>query len=516
MIGRVLVLVFFLLPFAASALEVGFAPERQARMDTLVVGVFQGRVLPPSTKAFDDRAGGYLTRLISAGRFSGRQNETTSAILPEGMEADRLLVIGLGPNDLKPASDFEVLGGRIAQTLQSSGTRVATIQLDAVPDNSLDQAEAAARIALGAELGSYRFDTHIHLSPLDQPTLSALRIVTPEPANAQQVYDELEAVASSVTFARDLVNEPANILKPTELVSRLRDLRKLDISIEVLDQRKLRDLNMGAILGVGGGSDDPPYLVLMRWDGGKKGEAPIALAGKGVTFDSGGLNLKDSTNIWQMKYDMTGAAVVAGTIRALALRNAPVNVVALAAIVENMPSGSALHPGDVIRTFNGLTIEVVNTDAEGRLILADTVSYAQQRYTPRLIIDVATLTGSVKRALGDEYGGLFSNNDELAAQLVAAGERSGEPVWRLPLHPSYAGDILSNVADIRNGSGNTLAGAGIGAQVIRTFVRGDTPWAHLDIAGVAWLNSSRSTAPAGATAFGVRLLDQLIRDNYEN
>jgi leucyl aminopeptidase len=330
----------------------------------------------------------------------------------------------------------------------------------------------------------------------------------------RRAYKDLAAAAEAVAFARDLVSEPANIIYPETLAEQAASLSSFGLHVEILDQTRMAELGMHAILGVAQGSVRPPRLVVMRWDGGVKGVPPLAFIGKGVTFDTGGISIKPAAGMGEMKWDMAGAGVVIGLMRLLAARSAKVNAVGVVGLVENMPSGSAQRPGDIVKSMSGQTIEVLNTDAEGRLVLADALWYCQDRFKPALMIDLATLTGAIIVALGHDYAGLFANNDELAERLTAAGRAVGEKLWRLPLDDSYNRAIDSDAADVKNIAGDRAAGSIIGAQFVQRFVN-KVPWAHLDIAGVAWSKKDAPTVPKGATGFGVRLLDRFVSDNYE-
>jgi leucyl aminopeptidase len=321
-----------------------------------------------------------------------------------------------------------------------------------------------------------------------------------------------------VFLTRDLVSEPANVIYPETLAAEAGRLAELGVDVEILDEHKMRKLGMNALLAVGQGSARPPRVVVMQWNGandsGGPRSQPLAFVGKGVTFDTGGISIKPAAGMGDMKWDMAGSAVVIGLMRLLAARNAPVNAVGVVGLVENMPSGTAQRPGDIVTSMSGQTIEVLNTDAEGRLVLADALWYCQDRFKPRLIVDLATLTGAVIVALGHHRAGMFSNNDELAERLVQAGKAVGEQVWRLPLDESYDRDIDSDAADVKNIGGGRAAGSIIGAQFLQRFVN-EAPWAHLDIAGTAWSTKDAPTVPKGATAFGVRLLDQFVSQHYE-
>ncbi|MBI3516382.1 MAG: leucyl aminopeptidase, partial [Proteobacteria bacterium] len=373
---------------------------------------------------------------------------------------------------------------------------------------------AAAHMAYGARLRAYRFDKYRtkrkkeELSKLDRVVF-----MVADSATARQAFAPLDKVADAICFARDLVAEPPNVIYPESMAARVRTLTRLGLAVEVLGVKEMRKLGMGSLLGVAQGSTHDPRVVVMRWNGAARGKAPIAFIGKGVTFDSGGLSLKTSKGMEDMKWDMAGSAAVVGTMAALAGRRAKANAVGVIGLVENMPSGTAQRPGDVVTSASGQTIEVLNTDAEGRLVLADVLWYCQDRFKPVAMIDLATLTGAIIMALGHENAGLFTNSDELSDSLLKAGQSAGERVWRMPLAESYDKQINSDIADMKNiGEGN--AGSIIGAQFLKRFVN-DVPWAHLDIAGVAWSKKDAPTVPKGATGWGIRLLDRLVRDYYE-
>ena len=377
--------------------------------------------------------------------------------------------------------------------------------------------DAAQQLAIGAGLGGYVFDKYKYVDPAGaQPAgrNDPLTIITSNPERAEAGYRARgRALVDSVAFARDLINEPANVIYPDTFVERTREAFAgvRGVRIDVLDVAQMERLGMGSILSVGKGSARPPRMLLVEYRGQSAPSNPIVLAGKGITFDSGGISLKPGNGMWEMKGDMSGAAAVVGTVLSLARSGAPVNVVAIAALAENMPGGSATRPGDIVKAHNGKTIEVINTDADGRLVLADAVAYAETRYDPAAIVDIATLTGSKVTALGTRYSGLFTRHEALAEQLDAAGNATGELVWRLPLHPSYAKAVASKVADFRN-SGDGAAGASFGAQFIGSFVGEGTPWAHLDIAGNDLDASTGPTVPEGGVGYGVRLLDHFVRN----
>jgi leucyl aminopeptidase len=373
----------------------------------------------------------------------------------------------------------------------------------------------AAHLAFGASLRAYRFDKYRTTEkPERKPTLAALTVAGPAASTARRLHKDFAATVDAVAFTRDLVSEPANVIYPETLAEQAAGLSTFGLDVEILDEERMGALGMDAILGVAQGSVRPPRLVVMRWNGGDEGVPPLGFVGKGVTFDTGGISIKPAAGMGEMKWDMAGAGVVIGLMRLLAARAAKVNAVGVVGLVENMPSGSAQRPGDIVKSMSGQTIEVLNTDAEGRLVLADALWYCQERFKPALMIDLATLTGAIIVALGHDHAGLFANDDTLAERLVAAGKAVGEKLWRLPLDDAYNRAIDSDAADVKNIAGDRAAGSIIGAQFIQRFVN-KVPWAHLDIAGVAWSKKDTPTVPKGATAFGVRLLDRFVSDYYE-
>ena len=440
-------------------------------------------------------------------RFEGETISAVELFLDAGTR--RLLVVGTG-KDVAPAAAAEKLGGTAALRLLVSGETHAVIDLSGLGYD----ADAAARVGLGATLRAWRYDRyHTKLKDKQKPTLSQVTIVGGG-ADAQARWEERwQPVLEGVKLTRELVTEPANIIYPETFVERTRHLADLGIELEVLDGAAMEKLGMGALLGVAQGSVRDPRLLILRWNGGKKGEAPVAFVGKGVTFDTGGISIKPAQGMEDMKWDMAGSGVVIGLMHALASRKAKVNAVGVVGLVENMPSGSAQRPGDIVTSMSGQTIEVINTDAEGRLVLADTLWYCQDQFKPQIIIDLATLTGAIVIALGTVHAGLFSNNDTLAERLADAGKATGELLWRMPLGDAYDKLINTDAADMKNIGGRN-GGSITAAQFLKRFVK-DTPWAHLDIAGVTWSDKDAPTVPKGATAFGLRLLDRLVADHYE-
>ncbi|MFQ5974373.1 MAG: leucyl aminopeptidase, partial [Alphaproteobacteria bacterium] len=390
------------------------------------------------------------------------------------------------------------------------------VMVDRVAGAKGDPADWAANIAYGARLKSYRFDRYRTKEPKEKkPTLGRLTLMVKGAAGARRAFRPLEAVADGVDFTRGLVSEPGNVVYPASLAAACRKLSKLGVRVEVLGERKLAQLGFRALLGVGQGSARESQVVVMRWGGGGRARKPLALVGKGVTFDTGGISIKPSRGMAEMKWDMGGAGAVIGALHALAARKAKSNVVGVVGLVENMPSGTAQRPGDIVTSLSGQTIEVVDTDAEGRLVLADALWYTQKRFKPEALVDLATLTGAIMVALGREHAGLFSNDDGLSDRLTAAGKAVGEPLWRMPLGEVYDRQIDTDAADVRNLGTARWGGSITAAQFLQRFT-GGVPWAHIDIAGMAWSDKARPTMEKGATAFGVQLIDRLVRDNYES
>jgi leucyl aminopeptidase len=409
------------------------------------------------------------------------------------------------------ADGAEKLGGTAVARLLTSGETRAVIDVSAVGFD----ADAAAQVALGAALRSWRHDRYrTRLKDKQKPTLDEIVVVGGSGGAEQRYSSRWAPVVEGVSLTRELVTEPANIIYPETFVERVRAaLEGSGVEIEVLDRSAMEKLGMGALLGVAQGSAREGRLLILKWNGGGDGQ-PTAFVGKGVTFDTGGISIKPAAGMEAMKWDMGGAGAVAGALKALALRKAKANVVGICGLVENMPGGNAQRPGDVVTTMSGQTVEVINTDAEGRLVLADAVTYVQRNFKPATIIDLATLTGAILISLGHEWAGLFSNNEELASELVRAGEESGDKLWRMPLAESFDRLIDSPIADMKN-VGPREGGSITAAQFIQRFIENGVKWAHIDMAGKAWSDKASATYEKGATGFGVRLLDQYVADVLE-
>jgi leucyl aminopeptidase len=497
-------------------MKIVFAETALPDSGTIVVGVGEDRALTPVAAVLDRDAGGALTRAMAASRFTGKRDQLLSVLAPANLKVGRILLAGLGKTADIGVLQLQALGGNVIGALAGTGETEIAVMLGEIADLTVPPAEAAAQIAYGARLRSYRFDKYrTQLKPEQQPSLKKFTVLTEAQGAAKKAFAALDRVVDGVFLTRDLVSEPGNVLYPETLAEQAQTLSELGVEVEILDEKKLKKLGMGALIGVGQGSARPPRLIVMHWNGAKKeGDAPIAIVGKGITFDTGGISLKPGAGMEDMKWDMGGSGVVIGLMKALAGRKAKINVVGIVAAAENMPDGNAIRPGDILTSMSGQTIEVNNTDAEGRLVLADALWYAQDRFKPAVMIDLATLTGAIIIALGKEQAGMFSNDDTLAEQLIAAGKATGEPLWRMPLGDGYNKQIDSDVADVKNISGSRDGGASIGAVFLERFVNG-TKWAHLDIAGMAWSKKDTATVPKGATGYGVRLLDQYLAANFE-
>jgi len=462
-----------------------------------------------------ERHEGLLAQAVASSRFTGGKGQTLDLIAPDGVDmaggkVARLVLVGGGKREAFDAIAAEHAAASAYNALKTSGLENLRLELPST------DAAVAARAGLGLRLAAYRFDKYRTKEPAEKkPSIQRAQIVTGEPDAALAAFPPLAALADAVSFTRDLVSEPANVLYPAEFARRVKELESLGLEVEILGEPEMTKLGMGSLLGVGQGSLRESQLVVIRWNGAKDKKAqPVAFVGKGVCFDTGGISIKPAGGMEDMKWDMGGAGAVTGLMHVLAARKAKVNAVGVLGLVENMPDGAAQRPGDVVTSMSGQTIEVINTDAEGRLVLADAIWYCQDRFKPKFIIDLATLTGAIITALGHDYAGLFANDDELAANLLEASKAEGEPLWRMPLPEQYNKNIESPIADVKN-VGGPAGGSITAALFIQKFVNG-VPWAHLDIASTAWKKpSSVPTIPEGATGYGVRLLNRLVQEKYE-
>ncbi|SDD29099.1 leucyl aminopeptidase [Paracoccus isoporae] len=488
-----------------------------------------------------------MTRAVESNEFAKLEpGQALTMAYPGGLEADAILLVKLPKKATVAqarkagASIGAALGSSEMLVMAGNHARAADIALGLAlrgydfsiyktrPDAAEGETAAPAQqrppqsvqargngdAVLGDASGAERAPDAQPDAPRPDPARASVTFMCDKPEAVAKQAGDHAAVAEGVFFTRDLVNEPANVLTTTDFADRLKAMEEIGLEVEVLEEAELEKLGMRALLAVGQGSESPSKVVVMRWNGGKKSDAPLALVGKGVVFDTGGISIKPAAGMEEMTMDMGGAGVVAGVMRAVALRRAKANVVGLVGLVENMPDGRAQRPGDIVKSMKGDTIEVINTDAEGRLVLADVLWYAQTEYKPRAIVDLATLTGAVIIALGHEHAGIFSNDDDLSAQVLSAAEAEGEGAWRLPLAPAYDKQIDSRLADVKN-TGGRPAGSITAAQFLQRFVRKDQPWVHIDIAGVALPPGGSDLAPKGASGWGVMTLNRLISDQFE-
>ncbi len=484
-------------------MQISFSDKRPEDADVLAFIV--------SKKNFEDydfplENGDMLRDTAKLARFTASDGQSFLLILPEGGKMVRVILLGVGDDE----DDHQKAGAKALSKVQTCGAKHITFE---GPDLTAKQ---AAEAAYGALLRDWRMDKYRTKLPDNQKPTVAYATVVGAPKEAEELWADYAAVADGVFLTRELVSEPANVIYPESFVDRCQHLADLGVEITVLDVAEMEKLGMGALLGVGQGSVRPSRILAMRWDGtGGKQKRPVALVGKGVTFDTGGISLKPPAGMEDMKWDMGGAGAVAGAMKALAGRKAKAHIVGVCGLVENMPDGNAQRPGDVVTSMSGQTVEVINTDAEGRLVLSDAMHWTQETFDPEYMVDLATLTGAIIISLGHEHAGVFANDDDLADKLLAAGKSSGDPVWRFPLTKAYDKLINSPIADMKN-VGPRGAGSITAAQFLQRFVKKGVKWAHIDIAGMAWADKSGPVWAKGATGYGVRLLDRLVRDNFES
>lgn len=483
--------------FTFQPVEIEKIAEHSGRVAILVDD--EGR-MDVSARRVNRLSKGAVARFIESDQFSkSKQGQVLSLNLPVGMAADAVDIVRLS----RRANVDEA---------RSAGASLAKLRGNADLLLATGNAKYTAHIAFGLAMRDYSFVDHKTES---ENTKGAVEVMCGKPDEAAEVAAPLMAIAEGAFMTRDLINEPANVLTTDEFANRLADMEQLGLKVQIIDEDELAKLGMRTLLSVGQGSDSPSKVVIMEWAGGEKDQAPLALVGKGVVFDTGGISLKPAAGMEDMTMDMGGAGVVAGTMRSLALRKAKANVVGLVGLVENMPSGNATRPGDVVKSMKGDTVEVINTDAEGRLVLCDVMWYAQERFAPSAMIDLATLTGAIIIGLGHENAGVFSNNDPLCNAFLRAAAAEGEGAWRMPLGQAYDDLLKSRIADMKN-IGGRAAGSVTAAQFLQRFVKDECPWIHLDIAGVASVKSETALAPTGATGWGVMTLNRLVSDMFES
>ena len=495
-------------------MKIGFSKAALPTAGALIVPAFEDGDPTAAHEAVDAMTSGALAKAIKAANFTGKKGQTLELVGLSGAEGARIVMVGAGKRADLDALGAEAVGGAGVAPILKTQEKAAVFALDGFATKKVSAGEAASRMAFGAKLRAYRFDKYRTKLEKDQkPALDKLTINSPA-ADAKTKFADLERIADGVALTRDLVSEPPNVLYPESFAARCKELESLGVKVTVLGEKEMQKLGMGMLLGVGQGSVRESKLVAMEWMGGKKGEAPVAFVGKGVCFDTGGISLKPGPGMDEMKWDMGGAGAVTGAIAALAGRKAKANVVGVIGLVENMPDGNAQRPGDIVTSMSGQTVEILNTDAEGRLVLGDAVWWTQEKYKPKAMIDLATLTGAIIISLAHEYAGLFSQDDKLAEQLQDAAKATGEALWRMPLAKAHFDMIKSDVADMKN-IGPREGGSSTAAAFIGKFVKDGQSWAHLDIAGMAWNAKDKPTCPKGGAGFGVRLLDEYVRANHE-
>lgn len=494
--------------------SISFAKPADPKKGTAVVFTDETLAFGPAADAIDKASGGAISRAVKVAAYKGGSMSALDVLVPGDLSVDRVIVVGLGKVAEMSEYDWVRIGGAAMGQIDGAKADTASIHLER-PDGEAISADQAADVGMGIKLRGYKFDKYKTTKDKDAETPKSAKVTVhvEDAAAAKKTWGEREGVTDGALLARDLVNEPANVLGTIEFAQAAKDLTKLGVEVEILEEKDMKKLGMRALLGVAQGSVRPPKMAIMRWNGGKAKDQPIAFVGKGVVFDSGGISIKPSVGMEDMKGDMGGAAAVTGLMHALAARKAKANVVGVIGLVENMPDANAQRPGDIVAAMSGKTIEVLNTDAEGRLVLADALWYTQERFKPAFMVNLATLTGAVIVALGNQNAGLFSNNDELSERLLAAGTETGETLWRLPLSPAYNKLIEGKVGDIKNTAGRHASSI-TAAQFLEHFVN-DVPWAHLDIAGTAMGSPENEINKSWASGYGVRLLDRLVRNHYE-
>ena len=492
-------------------MKINFLAKLPTTLKVIGVVITEGTGLPEAVAAIDKASGGRIAQAMKAAHFTGKREQVLEIIAPS-KAVDRCILVGAGESSKINLRELELAGGQLAGAVMAAKAQTAGVEFAISVSKDVSAEAAAAAIASGMALRNYQFNIYKTKKSETKP-LSEVQIATPRHAAATVAFAASQAVVEGVHLARNLVNEPANILHPVEFANRAKALAKVGVKVEILTPVQMKKLGMGALLGVAQGSPFEPRLVVMRWDGGKKGEKPIAFVGKGVTFDTGGVSIKPAAGMEDMKGDMGGAACVTGLMLALAKRKAKCNVIGAIGLVENAIDGAAQRPGDIVKSMSGQTIAVLNTDAEGRLILADVLWYVQDRFKPKFMVNLATLTGAILVALGKEHAGLFSNNDELSERLAKVGLDTGEKVWRMPLTAGYDKMIDSDIADMKN-IGGRFAGSITAAQFLQRFVN-KVPWAHLDVAGTAMDAEKSAINQSWGSGWGVRLLNKLVQDHYE-
>lgn len=495
-------------------MKITFTEPCPANSEILVIGVYSDK-LDDYQRQIDKSTNGQITRILKSKDFKINQGSTVCVPYPHGLDVSCLIISAMGNETPLKAFDLEKIGAKIWSCFGKNQSKTASIYIPTLTNVSADLSQkTAAYIANGLLLKSWTFDKyHTKKKECENCAVKTIQILTAQAKEAKEEFGILKAVSQGVFLTRTLVTEPPNVLYPETLAAQAQALKEDGVKVEVFGNKELKEMGLRALLGVGQGSDRESQLVVMRWNGGDKKEAPIAFVGKGVTFDTGGISIKPSQDMDEMKTDMGGAGALIGLMKGLAGRKAKCNVVCVVGLVENMPDGKAQRPGDVVTSMSGQTIEILNTDAEGRLVLADALWYTQDRFKPKMMVDIATLTGAMRVSLGIHHAGIFSNDDTLADGLIQAGQTSGEKLWRLPLGEAYDKEIDSVIADVKNLGSGSGGGSITAAQFLQRFVN-KTKWAHVDIASTAWDKKGKELSQAGATAVGVRLFNQWLQDNF--
>lgn len=485
----------------------------------VILGALEKNKLTPAFKSLTKDLGMLINETMTAHKFKSEKAHYLAMPVLKNTGFSKICLQGMKAN--LSVNDIEELGGSLYDKIASPMNSNLHVHFDDFPKTTLKHAESIAHLAYGSYLKSHCFEKYFDKKGDKAEARERIKTIyfyTPDIAETKKVFANLQAVADGVMMARDLVFEPPNVLYPEVFANECKKLSKLGVKVTVFNEAKLKKIGMDLLLSVGHGSARESYVAIMEYNGHKKGnkEKPVAFVGKGVTFDTGGVTLKPGVGMWDMKFDMGGAAAVAGLMKALAGRKANVNAVGIIGLTENMISDRATRPSDVVKSLSGQTVEILNTDAEGRLVLADILTYVQNQYKPKTVINLATLTGAIIMALGYEYAGLFSNNDKLAQKLIDSGQRTEDKLWRMPLHPNFDKTLDSSIADIQNVPTEKCGGGSItAAQFLQRFIQKDVEWAHLDIAGTAWQNKPKPLHQKGATGFGVRLLNDFVKENFE-
>lgn len=498
-------------------MEISFDSKTNGKTTTAVVFAHDTSKLADAAKNLDKKLNGIIKKALKNDGFDEKSADFVTINAPKGVPYERIIIAGTGDKDKISLHSMEKLGNKLFDELHKKAKEVEII-CD-FSNKTISAEEVASALATGITLNSYRFNKYFtKKDKKEEIKLAKTRIVVTNSSKAKRLFDRQNKMIKGVFLARNLVTEVPNVLYPESYANIIRkELSPLGIEVKTLGRKEIKKLGMGAMASVGQGSIHEEKLVVMNYKGGSKASKPIAFVGKGITFDSGGISLKGGAGMWDMKYDMGGSAAVVGLMKTLALRKAKVNVVGVVALAENMPSSHATRPSDIVTSMSGQTVEILNTDAEGRLVLCDALWYVQEKYNPTQIIDLATLTGAILTALGHEYAGGFTNDNKLIEDVIEAGKEVDEPVWHMPLSTSWDKELDSQIADIRNISTNGgKGGSSIAAHFLKRFIQKDVKWLHIDIAGMAWAYNKKTNVPKGASGFGVRLLDRYVEKFCEN